>query len=321
VTRAVLVLLCVTVAAGDARADFWGKRRGKAGEPEGKVDKPSAREAAVLAANRSLNAVRDAAYGEWQANSYQRVRRFSSRIEDLARQTIKLYEKAIALGDDAELRFRAITAAGYIDAPDGYEAVVKHVDGMRRADPMDPRELQVTWDVSIALSKLGLYGGAGADAHFERAIEEYEHWRHLVDDMTPGVGESMAISYTNAAELLMALGRLDEAIAYYRAGQEHNTGDALVFYGLAVAYDRDGQWENAKQAMVDAIQRDRSDTRLEEPGVFFVPDGDLHYYRALRAHVMGDEAEARASYRKFLDTCTGTKYAARAREHLQELSR
>jgi tetratricopeptide (TPR) repeat protein len=303
-------IVCLLLVSTDARADFWGKKGSRA-----------ARDAAIADANKALNAVRDRAFQEYQANSYQRMRRFSTRVEDMARQTIKLYEKAIALGDDAELRFRAIAAAGYIDAPDGYEAVVKHVDGMRRADPMDPRELQITWDVSIALSKLGLAGGAGADQHFERAIEEYERWRRLVDDMTPGVGESMAISYTNAAELLMALGRLDEAITYYRAGQEHNTGDALVFYGLAVAYDRDGQWENAKQAMIEAIQRDRSDTRLEEPGVFFVPDGDLYYYRALRSHVSGDETEARASYRKFLDTCTDTKYADRAKEHLRELSK
>jgi tetratricopeptide (TPR) repeat protein len=314
-----LVLVSVVlalVAGGAAARPFWT-------QPQ-RSPAPRERAAAVREGDSHLREARRLAID-------RDGRGIPAVVLDHARAAISAYERALALGpDDAELHFRALVAAQYIDqhrggmplcaaCRDGYEAVVRHVDGMRRADPRDPRDVEATWEVCIALSKLGGLGGQGADPYFERAVAEYLRWHKMIDEANPIHSHSVAIAYSNAAELLMALGRMEEAIDNYRAAIEAYPTDSLPYYGLAVGYDRDGQWEKARNTMSEALTRDPNIQQLTANGVFFVPEGDLFYYQALAHEVRGDRAAAQTYYERYLVHGKGSRFAARAREHVEEL--
>jgi tetratricopeptide (TPR) repeat protein len=262
------------------------------------------------------------------------------QVLEHARAAVRAYETALAISEDADTHLRALTAARYIDGPhgicgacrDGFEAVVRHIDGIRRVDPMNARELDLATEAALALSKLGALGGPDADADFERAIAEYEHWHRLADEANSDLARPVALAYANEAELQMAAGHLAEAIAEYNASVDLDPTEALAYYGLAVAYDRDGQWSKAVAAMQAALVRDRMVTRLEQEGVFFVPDGDLYYYYALAHQVLAQYvlpperraeslALAATEYNRFLTHARGTRYATRAHEHLDELAK
>jgi tetratricopeptide (TPR) repeat protein len=250
---------------------------------------------------------------------------------DPARAALAAYERALTLGpEDPDIHYRALTAAKLVvdnggvchTCRDWYEAVVRHVEALRRLRPEDPRDIVYSWDMSVALSKLGGIGGPRADAYFERAVEEYARWRRLIDETDPTFTAEVATSYSNGAELLMALGpdRLDEAIAQYQMAVSLNPMESLHYFGLAVAYDRDGQWEKAVATMREGLSRLPGLTRLEHNDVFFVPEGDVYYYYALAHQVQGaDPALVIAQYERFLSRTRATRYAQRAREHIAEL--
>ncbi len=254
-------------------------------------------------------------------------------VFDPARAALQAYERALAIGpEDADVHYRALVAAELIiegtpelcrSCRDGYLAVVRHIDALRRLDPQDTREVGYAWQMAVVLSKLGGLGGPDAAGYFERAIREYEQWRRLIDETDSlSAQNSLSTSYGNAAELLMAVGRLDEAIALYQTAIELNPLEALGYFGLAVAYDRDGQWNKAVATMQEALNRPPGITRLDGDGVFFVPEGDKWYYHALAHQVMGSDRDHVASfYLRFLAAAGDSKYHARAREHLAELGR
>jgi tetratricopeptide (TPR) repeat protein len=250
-----------------------------------------------------------------------------------ARGAIAAYERALELSPgEPELHYRAVQAAQYIDdhrsnhglcatCRDGYEAVVRHVDALRKADPLDPRDFELTWNVSLALSKLGGLGGPNAREYFDRAIAEYARWRRLADEANPDRAQQVGTGYSNCAELMMAVGRLEEAIEYYRAATDFHPNDALSWYGLAVALDRDGQWEKARASMLEALARDPTQRRLKADSVFFVPEGDIHYYEALALEVKGDLTNAISAYNRFLARSKGSLYVARAQQRLDEVKK
>src|SRR5262249_61710682 len=97
--------------------------------------------------------------------------------------------------------------------------------------------------------------------------------------------------------------------------------EPLTWFGLAVPYDRDGQVAKSAEAMRNALDKHRALERLQGDGVFFVPEGDLHYYLALAHEALGDTGLAAQLYGRFVVVCKETRYAARAREHLQELGK
>jgi tetratricopeptide (TPR) repeat protein len=283
------------------------------------------RNAAVEEGNLHLREARD------RRDRLDRGAPTRTHVFDPARAALAAYERALAIGPaDAEIHYRALAAAKLVAddsgichaCRDGYEAMIRHIDALRKLDPLDTREVEYAWEMSVALSKLGALGGPQADGHFTRAIEEYERWRRLVDETDPQLARALSTCYSNAAELLMAVGRLDEAIAQYQTAIELNPIEPLGYFGLAVAYDRDGQWNKAVAAMTEGLNRPPALARLEDREVFFVPEGEIYYYYALAHHVMGaDPALVSAEYTRFLSRARGSKYAARAREHLAEMSR
>lgn len=248
-------------------------------------------------------------------------------LAEQSRAALGAFERALDVGPEtADLHYRAFLAAvllaeshegamtGYRES---YEAVVRHVEGVRRLQPLDSREDELAIQAGIAYSKLGGLGGPTADGYFEKGIREYEHFRSI--DGSQLYADSLAQSYSNEAELLMAVGRLDEALSYYRTSIELYPIEPLGYFGLAVAYDRNGEWSKAVETMLQASEHGTGVEKLKERGVFFVPNGDIFYYYGLFHQVRGEAATAAMEYTRFLERCTDTKYAARARDHLAEL--
>jgi tetratricopeptide (TPR) repeat protein len=253
-------------------------------------------------------------------------------VQTAARNAIAAYERALMVAEDVDVHYRAFFAAGFIDdrkgdicvaCKDGFEATVRHAEAVFRLDPSTPEARDLAFQSCLALSKLGGLAGADADQYFERALQMYDRYRSLVDEVSDQnrSAHSRSISYSNAAELLMALGRLDESIDYYRRAIEAYALEPLHYYGLAVAYDRDGQWKKAMSAMKTAIELSGSEGvgRLRKEDVFFVPQGDLFYYLGLAQELLKNRDSAIDQYNRFLVRSPGNRYLDRAREHLQEL--
>ena len=321
-----LVALLVLLACGQAAADsFW------------RPPPTASRARRMAAAQGDLHLT--TARLQTTARGQQTIVRPDALIFAEARKAISAYERALlAPGpDDAELHYRAMIAAEYIDVRgaancigcrDGYEAVVRHAEGFRKADPRDPRLENVVFRACVARSKLGGLGGRDADEQLRRAIAEYALYRTLIDEGQAYYGLLMAQAASNEAELHMGLGDLDEAIRLYQLSADLNPAEALAYYGLAVAYDRDGQWTKAIAAMETALRLDRDLDRLSDALVFFVPDGDVFYYRALGYHTLyvrtrepRFQSLAAELYDKFLARERTGRYHERAREHRRELEK
>jgi tetratricopeptide (TPR) repeat protein len=194
---------------------------------------------------------------------------------------------------------------------------------LERACPRAPRGMAAL----ACWSHLGVV--RSRQGHFAAGLVAYER---LIES-----GDADAATRTNAAELLMAEGRLAAAEERYReairletavstAGRIE-TSHALVLatYGLAVVLDREGQPEAAREMMARALlldPRHATLTAAEQPDadVFFVPDGDVYYYLGLAAEVAGDADEGAAAFQEFLRRRPRAASAPRARAHLEGLA-
>ena len=173
---------------------------------------------------------------------------------------------------------------------------------------------------------------AAARAHAGQLVEalrEYDRHLEIADPRTlPAV-------HTKAAELHMALGRLDEAEARFGKaidlldqwpnGPERNSARALALYGLAVAQDRAARELDARRTMARALGCDPELALLDaaaDPysGVAPVPAAEVHYYRGLALAVSGKASEAMQAFQRFLAAQPESRWRTQAENHLLELA-
>jgi tetratricopeptide (TPR) repeat protein len=285
--------LLVTVGAGPGRATaaapFWER----AAEPaRTRGDRLVAEADALLAA---------------QPRSPERL----ARAEALAREAVA------AAPDD----FRALVLLADVDVRAGRAAA--SLAALERACPRAPvgaTAASCWFRLGVERSRQGRY--AEALAAYERLIAD---------------GDDNSATHANAAELLMAEGRFGDAEERYReairlesagpAAGRIETSHALTLatYGLAIALDRAGQADAARDVMARALvldPRHATLTAAEQPDadVFFLPDGDVYYYIGLAAEVAGDADEGAAAFQEFLRRQPRAGSAARARAHLEALA-
>lgn len=219
--------------------------------------------------------------------------------------------------------FRALMLLAEVEARAGRPAA--SVTALDRACPAAPRGsvAGACWfRLGIERSRLG---------QLDEALRAYERLIAL--------GDADAAAYANAGELLMALGRLDDAEARYREAvrldtpatspslssrRENAHGLTLSTYGLAVVLDRAGRTGPAREMMARALSLDPRLAKLriaEQPGgdVFFLPDGDVFYYLGLASEVGGHVDDAEAAFQEFLARQPKSRWAARARGHIEGL--
>jgi tetratricopeptide (TPR) repeat protein len=262
--------------------------------------------------------------GVFQHTSEAMARAFrESRV--VAVRAADAYERAAAADPSQEephYRAARVLEVHFIDKSDTpdpaqTQRALDHWYAFERLAPLDPRLPDMLFHRSLALTKLG------GDANYERAIADYERELRLVDvtNMHP---DNVANRLTNRAEVLMALGRLDEAIALYRQGLAYRN-EALYAYGLAVALDRDNREDEARRILESYVPNDFGDGQpmrsLRASTVFFIPAGDEHYYYALGYEALGRVDEAIGAFEQYLQAAGKSRYAGRAREHLRDLRR
>lgn len=151
-------------------------------------------------------------------------------------------------------------------------------------------------------------------------------------------GDAQPVTLVNSAELLMALGRLPEAIDRYREAveiegrapdrREHLQGLALAYFGLSVSLDRAGRAGAARDAMAAAVALDPglgilSLAAQAGSALSFVPPGDVFYYLGLARETQGRNDDAAAAFRDYLRLAQGKgqeNNARFARKHLAALN-
>ncbi len=190
---------------------------------------------------------------------------------------------------------------------------VRHWAEFERKAPRDPRLESIYFRRSLTYTKLG-----GPD-NYKLAAADYEKELRLID---PGSApeEQLARVLSNAAEIYMALGDLDRALTLYYDSIEFATqSQRLYAFGLAVALDRDGQAAKARETIRRFGGYSLEVLNPRDGGVFFIPDGDEHYYHALGQETAGQLESAVNHYRQYLRAQPGSPYAERARSNINRL--
>lgn len=237
----------------------------------------------------------------------------------LLQRAVSVLERALQL-DPHHAEARVALGRTLSNADLGEAALRRSVDELRRArrdDVAGAYDCEIAQILGIVLSRLG---------RFEGAVAEYDRALTLLPGQ-PGsplrLRSHRATILGNSAEALMALGRLPEAIARYTQAEAIDMTDqsALHTLGLAVAYDRDGQLEKSRDAMVRSLTTDPGMKLFNGDSVFFVPPGDRSYYVALSLEAFGDREAAIEAWQQFLRDLPRSRYGARARAHLDELRR
>jgi tetratricopeptide (TPR) repeat protein len=201
-------------------------------------------------------------------------------------------------------------------------ACERAVEELKRARSLDTAGIEaerIASDLGIIFSRLG---------RFADALAEYDTALKLVDaERTPVEldAANRSVLYGNSAETLMAMGRLDDAIARYRQAEDASAPGSLEWklaqWGLGVALDRDEQMEKSRQAIARAVDSDPSLARLSDSEVFFEPAGDKFYYLALGHEQSGERKEALAAWNDYLAAQPRSRWAHRARAHIEALKK
>lgn len=191
--------------------------------------------------------------------------------------------------------------------------ILGHWQAFEDKAPLDPRITgEILFDRAIVYTKMG------TDEHYEKALADYL----TLLDRAPVSDLNMGVYLYNAAETLMMLGRLDEAIPMYERSLRHSSKKEYA-YSLAVALDRDGQGARARDLLARHVE-DAADFEAiigRESPIFFVPAGELYYYLALSHEVIGDPDQAIFFYEKFIRSGAHPRYQPRAREHIERLAK
>jgi len=250
------------------------------------------------------------------------LRRGRSLFESAERMSFHLrtrtFEDALAAFLEAN-RVSPKNALGYFWLGKTYYQLERMKDAIaafskvRALKPNFPDDYSMAFKLGIAYSKLG---------KFEEAVVEYSRAERILAARGQGSSDATfgrALLHANAAESLMAVGRLDEAIQRYVDSVALYPGYKLAWWGLAVAYDRDEQISKARDALQKAMSGDSAMTGLTQKDVFFVPAGDIHYYFAIGHESRGDGPAAKKSWQQFLQELPRSPWAFRARDHLAAL--
>lgn len=214
----------------------------------------------------------------------------SGTTEELERQLNARAAALISIGHGQDLgdtRLLFLLGDALVKADKSYLA-----EGRQRLDealslaPESPLAGEAWFSLAVAEGKLG---------HHDAERAAYSHALEL--EWEP---ELQATIVTNRAESTMASGELRAAIRDYRlalALSRSATTQALAYWGLAVATERDGDLPSALE-----LARRASSFRfgppnqlvvaLDLPSVYFTPPYEEHYYRALAT--MGEAARASA---------------------------
>lgn len=279
--------IAMTPTSAHARSDFWDELA----NPGNKVYQ------AELARGLKL---------ERQAVSLRRRTRLPHLVTRVYNDAVAAFRRAIKARPEGAAAHLAL--GRILLRLERYPAGMAAVNAARRLDSRLRDDTTVAFEMGVAYSKLG---------KFQAAVDEYDLYERVRGSGRVSSSER-ATAHANAAEALMALGRLDEAIQRYRSALAYGSSP-LTYWGLAVALDRDEQVSRAMDAVKLAMRAGMRTLTL--PSVFFIPKGDVHYYFALGHLSEGKLDKAREAFQRFLQEVPKSQWAFRARAHLAELGK
>jgi len=153
-----------------------------------------------------------------------------------------------------------------------------------------------------------------------KSSKAYKAYKEALQSPVQNV-DSVGVIYANAAECLMTMGKISDAISTYEkslAVKPIKNSQAL--WGLAVALDRDEQIIKAAQAAKAAAKLDPKLQTIQGPGVFFVPQGEVHYYLGLAYEALGKPKKALKHWKSFIKKLPESPWKYRAQDHVKKLS-
>lgn len=291
---AAALLLCASGVAG-AQPDVWDRARD-----------PSAAKAydTRVAVERMLSLASDPVAG---FATSRRLNRAAVAMIDLA--------GGAQLGDP-DLDF--VLGDALVSAELSREREAREVlERALQRTPSAPWSAQAWFDIAIASAKLG------------DSQQELDAYTHALESAWNT--DIRANIFYNRGETNMVLGRLGDAVDDYseaiRIAQSPQI-QALAYYGLAIARERSSDLPSALDAAALALTIRLP--VLDLPSVFFVPQYDKHYYKALGALAVArdaedDEARLRAlvaaerHWSRYLDGAVpdGHRWVDNARRHRQ----
>lgn len=184
------------------------------------------------------------------------------------------------------------------------------VDDLARTIDLDPDgtfSAEASFTAGVALTRLERY---------EEASRAYRQF--LEESVWP---RRRSIALTNLAETHMALEQLDVAQELFVEAVAADPSYSLAYFGLAVVLDRIGEQGQALDEMLHGLSTGVGLDDLNSELVFYVPDWEIYYYRALAHEALGQPDLALTQWQSFLDQGgSGGPYADRVLAHIARLS-
>ncbi|MFO0577787.1 MAG: hypothetical protein U1A78_27590 [Polyangia bacterium] len=301
--RLLSAILCAALCQGVALAPA-------AAEPVVPAGKPAAVSAKVKELMQQARDLFSASLKHARRDSPQRI--------DLLQRATQILTRVVQL-DEHNVEAR-VTLAEWLARPElGPAAMQRSEEELlraRRDDTTGAWDCEISSQLGIVLSHLG---------RFAEAVREYDRALRLLpgepDLATASRRGQQATLLGNSAEALMALGDLSGAIQRYTRAEQLDTSDqaALHALGLAIAYDRDGQFQKSREAVSRSLAADPALRLFQSDDVFFAPEGDRAYYEGMLAEAFGNRDDALRHFQAFVQTLPHSRFVARAREHIDEL--
>ncbi len=188
--------------------------------------------------------------------------------------------------------------------------MIAEIDAFEARSPLDPRLTVVSGISSLLFERAIVRTKLSTPGQLLGAAHDYEKI------LARGDQQATEEVVSNLAETYMMLDRLDEAIDRYTEADSHGSTEAK--FGLAVALDRNGQTDRARDTIralsPEAIARFHM--RVVNGETFFVPLGEVHYYEALIEESRGRDAIALEQWRAYIASGAHPQYQPGAKAHV-----
>jgi tetratricopeptide (TPR) repeat protein len=195
--------------------------------------------------------------------------------------------------------------------------VIGHWDAIEEIDPLDPRLLPSHFGAGVLFSRALLRTKLATDEDLALSIGDYEKWLDRTQADDPNRGRVLG----NLAEGYMMIGDLENSIVTYRRALD-SAPETSIYYGLAVAYDRDGHGKKAREIM-NALGEEQFQSWADDVArgnTFYVPEGEAYCYLGLAYESLGYPKDAIKNYRAFVKSGAHPQYQARAKENIAALT-
>lgn len=194
------------------------------------------------------------------------------------------------------------------------DAAIESFRRVRAVQPTSPFEADIAFKLGVGYTR---------EQRFDEAVAEYDRTlQFALDERRAGSLSLRSVALSNRAEVLMGLGRLEEAITSYQMAYAADDRNAGALWGLAVALDRDEQVGPSREAAARALSADPNREGIVGRDVFFVPPHERHYYLGIAFEAGAERDQAMGEWRAFLLAAgSDGRWSGQAARHVQDLDR